>query len=100
MAKRFSRVARDTIEYSFWLVFDDEGGMRLARGQPSLTPGERGMSVSATLPRSLFSVPQLRAQINITDQGAPAMQIDVNAAGAALAAAIGCEIIMSVKEAT
>lgn len=98
MSRRFSSIRRDEIEYSYWLVFDDEGGVRLSRGQPSLSPCERGMSLSTTLPRSLFATPQLRATINITDQGAPAMEIDVNAAGTALAAALGCEVVMTVKD--
>lgn len=100
MSKRFSRITAKEIEYSFWLVFDADGGMRLSRGKPPLSPNERGMSINTTLPRSLFAVPQLRAQITISDQGAPAMEIDVNAAGAALAAALGCEIVMTVKDAS
>ena len=98
MSKRYSQVRSDCIEYSYWLVFDNAGSMRLSRGQPALAPNERGMAVTTTLPRSLFATPQLRATINITDQGAPAMEIDVNAAGTALAAALGCEVVMSVRE--
>ena len=33
MSKRFSSVTRTSIEYSYWLIFDDEGGLRLSRGQ-------------------------------------------------------------------
>ncbi|MBP8235696.1 MAG: hypothetical protein KAY22_25710 [Rhizorhabdus sp.] len=99
MSKRFSRITREAVEYCYWLVFDADGGVRLSRGQPSLAPGERGMSITTTLPRSLFATPQLRATINITDQGTPAMEIDVNAAGTALAAVLGCEVVMSVKDA-
>lgn len=98
MAQRYSNVSRDQIEYAYWLVFDDAGAMRFSRGQPSLNPGERAMSCRTQLPRSLFRVPQLTATIHVAEGEPSAFAIDVEAAGEALAAVVGCAVVMTVNK--
>lgn len=97
MTKRFSTVLRDKIEYSFWLVFDDAGGMRLARGEPQCGRAERAMSVSATLPRALFATPRLSATIAVSSE-VPTTTIDISAASEALRAVLGVDIDMVIRE--
>ena len=70
--------------------------MRFSRSQPDIARGERGMACNATLPRSLFKTPELRASINIPDTGAPVLQIDTEAASEALKSAIGVDIDLRV----
>lgn len=98
MSPRFSQVRKDTIDYGFWLVFDADGGMRFSRGEPALGRGELGMSCSATLPRSLFGVPVLKATIGVSDSGPNTFTFDVEAAGAALRQAVGCDIDFRVQQ--
>ena len=99
MAARTSFRGRDSIEYSFWLVFADDGAMRFARTQPSIGRGERAMACTATLPLSLFRVPELRATIAIDDPAGGAFKIDVEAASEALKAVVGCDIDLTVRQA-
>lgn len=97
MSPRYSTTRSDHIEYCFWLVFDDGGGVRMCRRQPSLNRAERGMSCTAKLPRSLFSTPSLRAVIDITDHAPSAVRIDLAAAGEALRQAIGCDVDLRIN---
>lgn len=97
MSPRYSTVRRDTIEYAFWLIFDDAGGLRMSRGEPSLSRGERAMAVTATLPRSLFAIPTLKATIGIDEAVPSEFKIDVDAAGAALRHVVGVDIDLRVN---
>lgn len=94
---RASRLTRDEIEYAFWLIFDEEGGMKFSRLEPTCRRGEHKMSMTATLPRSLWRTPPLRGAIKITDQGAPQIQIDIEAAQAALKSVTGLDIDIRVQ---
>lgn len=94
--KTFSKKNGDHIEYSFWLVFGADGSMRFTRGQPSVGRGERGMSCTASLPKSLFQTPMLTASIGITEEQATTFSIDVHAAAEALSQAVGCDIDLRV----
>lgn len=97
MSKRFSTVLRDRIEYSFWLVFDDAGGMRLSRGEPSCGRAERAMQISATLPKALFATPRLSAKIAVAGD-VPETTIDITAASEALRGALGVDVDLVVRE--
>ena len=97
MSKRFSAVLRDKIEYSFWLIFDDAGGMRLSRGEPQCGRAERAMSVSATLPKALFATPRLSATIAVSSD-VSAATIDIAAASEALRSALGVDIDLVIRE--
>ncbi|MFG1461786.1 hypothetical protein V5F77_02720 [Xanthobacter sp. DSM 24535] len=96
MSPRHSCMGPNEISYSFWLVFDAAGSMRFSRGEPSVSRDERAMACTATLPRSLFSTPTLKATIGISDAVPSAFHIDVEAAGAALRQVVGCDIDLQV----
>lgn len=96
MAARTSSVYANRVEYAFWLVFDENGNMRFARTEPSCNRGEHKMAMTAALPRSLWRTPQLRGAITLADQGAPAIQIDIEAAQAALKSVTGLDIDLRV----
>jgi hypothetical protein len=97
MSARHSTIRRDHIDYSFWLVFAADGGMRFARAEPTTGRGERAMKCSATLPIALFRTPELRATIAISDGIPEAYEINVEAAGEALRHALGVDIDLQVK---
>jgi hypothetical protein len=97
MSPRYSVVRADHVEYGFWLVFDEAGGVRMSRGEPFLSRGERAMNLTAKLPRSLFATPQLRATINVVDGSPEVKQIDVGAAERALKHALGVDIDLRVN---
>lgn len=97
---RFSSVRRDHVEFAFWLVFAEDGSVRLTRGEPSLARNERAMSLSATLPRSLWRTPALRASITMPEGAAPdRINIDIEAASEALKSVLGVDIDLTVREA-
>jgi hypothetical protein len=96
MSPRYSSVTAAKIDYSFWLVFDDAGGMRFSRGEPALARNERAMSCRTILPRALFRTPTLRATINVTEGGETAFALDVSAVSDALKQAIGCDVDLKI----
>lgn len=96
MTARSSSVRDKSITYGFWLIFDDRGGMRFARQNPNVGRDERAMFMEATLPRSLFTTPQLRATISVADPGEVPPKIDIAAASEALRQALGVDIDLKV----
>lgn len=100
MSAKASTVYSDRIEYGYWLVFGADGALRFTRTEPTTSRGERAMSCVATLPRSLFKTPELRATLTVADTGAPAIEIDVNAAAAALSQVVGCFVQVEVIDPT
>ena len=98
MAAQFSNVKFDKIEYSFWLVFDDTGGVRMTRGHPQIGRKERRLKMSAVLPQSLFKEPELQAKISVPDQNIEPMAIDIEAVKSALETVIGVDIELIVKK--
>lgn len=98
MSPRHSTIFSDRIEYGFWLVFDITGGISFSRGEPTLRRGERSMSCSAVLPKTLFKTPELKARIGVSDAAPGSFTIDVEAAGAALRQVVGCDIDLRVQE--
>ncbi len=97
MSPRYSMSRGDHIQYSFWLVFGADGSMRFSRGEPSLSRGERSMSCTANLPKSLFKTPELKATIGISEAVPSEFKIDIDAAGEALRQVIGCDIDFRVE---
>jgi hypothetical protein len=92
MSKHHSLRRADHWEVSFWLVFDSAGGVRSVRGQPALERNERGMAMTVKVPHSLFSVPSLRATIDIQSVEPSVPPIDLTAAADALRGALGVDI--------
>ncbi len=81
---QFVKITPDSVEMAFNLIFDEEGGLRLTRGEGKLDRGERSMGLTLKVPRSLWRTPQLKATIEIADAGIPRPVIDVAAANAAI----------------
>ena len=98
MAKQFSTRNRDHWDVSFWLVFDSNGGVKSTRAQPSLNRNERAMAMTVKVPYSLFSVPTLRATIDIQSVEPNIPPIDLTAAAAALKGALGVDIDLRVQQ--
>ncbi|MDB6035971.1 MAG: hypothetical protein JWM16_6309 [Verrucomicrobiales bacterium] len=67
--------------YDFWLVFDCFGKVRQTVREPGIGRDERKMFVRASLPKSLWSSPALRATITVTaDNNEPKFVLDLQAA--------------------
>jgi len=96
MAPRYSRVTDKSVEYGFWLIFEEAGGVRLTRTEPNIDRAERSIFMQASLPRSLWRTPSLRGSLTIADTGQPSPLIDVNAASDALQAVLGIDIDLRV----
>lgn len=96
MSPRNSRVTSTQVEYGFWLVFEEAGAIRLTRTEPGLDRAERSMFIQATLPRSLWRTPTLRATIGVKADPAGNYTADIEAAADALRSAIGVDIDLRV----
>jgi hypothetical protein len=99
MSKQFSIRRTDHWDISFWLIFDNLGGVRLTRGQPALGRNERSMSMSVKLPYALFKTPTLSASLTIDAPEPMVPAIDITAASEALSKALGVDIDLQVREA-
>lgn len=62
---RNSTFTPDRISYDGHLVLDGLGNMTLFRQVPGLKPGQRSIAVTVTVPRALFKLPTLRAEVTI-----------------------------------
>lgn len=95
----YSKTATE-MHYTFHLAFDEEGGVRLTRGEPGLAKGERSMELALKVPRSLWRTAQLSARIEIADPGNPKAEIDVTAAAAAIRETLGdgVNVVLTVDE--
>ena len=84
----YSKTATE-MHYTFHLAFDEEGGVRLTRGELALK-----------VPRSLWRTAQLSARIEIADPGNPKAEIDVTAAAAAIRETLGdgVNVVLTVDE--
>jgi hypothetical protein len=78
------------IEYEVWLTFDYFGPVRVTKQQPDLSRNERAMFMRVKLPKQLFTIPLLHANVTVEDQGAP--KLDVIAIGEAVKLATGLDI--------
>ena len=95
--KRTSYRKGNDLVYDFWLVFRKDGDVRLTRTEPAITAGERKMSCEMQVPLALFSVPSMRATIRVPESDVPdRIEIDVEAAEAALRTAVGAEVRLEV----
>lgn len=98
MSARYSSVYGPIFTYEFWLIFAEDGSLRMSRGEPSIGRGERAMSCKASLPRTLFTIPELKATIDLTDSAPGDFTIDVQAAGEALRQVIGCDVDLQIRD--
>lgn len=92
MGTRYSSATPTQIKYEFWLVFDDNGGMRFSRSEPDITRGEQKIRMLASLPKTLWQRPQLHGAITIEDGGIPVAAIDVKATNEAVRSVTGLDI--------
>jgi len=97
MSTRYTIIRSDGLEYGFWLIFSMDGNVRMSRGEPSISRGERAMSCTAKLPKSLFKTPELKASIAIGEQIPDTFQIDVAAASEALKQAVGVDVDLRIS---
>lgn len=96
MAKQFSARRGDHIEYPLWLIFDERGGARMARGRPTTGRYEKAIALTVTLPISVFKDPEYRVTLSVVDDRAPPAAIDIVAARDALKGALGVDIDLQV----
>lgn len=96
MAPRNSRVTSTEVTYGFWLVFEEAGGVRLVRTSPSLDRAERAMYIQASLPRSLWQTPSLRANIGVQSGPSGGYSVDLSVASDALRGALGVDVDLQV----
>jgi hypothetical protein len=78
--------------FHFWLIFSSDGSMRMSRTEPACSRDEHRMKLQAILPKSLWKTPSLSATIELSDPGAPPLNIDVTAAQEALRTALGVDV--------
>jgi len=83
---------------NLWLVFRDDGSVRLTRGEPDLARNERGMALTVKLPHALFKTPSLRATMTIEAPEPVVPPIDLTAAADALKQSLGVDVDIRVQE--
>ncbi len=87
----------DTITYKFWLAFDSDGNTpRTTKNLPTMGPHSRAMHCSVSLPKSLFTRPQLKATIKVPEIDASVPEVNIEAAETALAEVIGATVSIEV----
>jgi hypothetical protein len=85
-------------EIGLWLIFSDQGDVRLTRTTPGLNRNERAMSLTVKVPYALFRQPTLRATIAIDAPDASVPTIDLTAASEALRASLGVDVDVRIAE--
>lgn len=53
------------MHYYLWLVLDENGEVRMTRGEPTTGRGEVACSLTVKAPLSLFRKPLLRAEVQV-----------------------------------
>lgn len=96
MRQRNSQITQTHINYGFWLIFDNAGSVRMTRTEPGVSRDERSMFIQATLPRSLWRTPTLRATIDVKADPAGNYTAEIEAAADALRSALGVDIDLKV----
>ena len=92
MARSNVLIYRDTLEISFHLAFTAEGALRLSTRLPSLGRDERSIAMTLKVPMVLFKTPTLSATVNIRSDDAPTIEINTEAAAAALSQLFGANV--------
>lgn len=95
---RYSMRHQDRWEVSLYLIVNDRGDVRMSRGYPSLAGCERALSLTLTVPHSLFKVPQFSATIILGEAAQAEVPIDIEAAETALTKALGARVEIQIKE--
>ena len=97
-AGKHHRSTPTEIFYSLWLTFDQAGTVRLNRESPRLSPAERAMRVEVRLPKALWNIPQLSAEIVVPNPGQPgAIAARIEQFADQLKTAVGCDVVLTVK---
>lgn len=95
---KFHRTTGTDIIFTFWLSFDPSGDVKLTKQEPSLSPRQRAMHVEARLPKSLWNIPTLSAEIAVPDPGQPdAITARIEQFAEQLKTAVGCDVVLNVK---
>lgn len=88
----------DHIEFSYYLIFDVHGGVRVTRTPPSTNSHERSMHVISKIPLSAFRVPQLRATITVEESDIGPLEAKVDAAAEQLKATLGVDFDIQIRK--
>ena len=94
MAKYTTR-HNGVIIYRAWLALSPDGEMKMSRSEPGLPANWRAMKISVAVPESIFTTPQLSADITLPESvGQPdTIHADVlGMAEAMLKQSLGCEV--------
>ncbi|MCX4194497.1 hypothetical protein OMR07_02150 [Methylobacterium organophilum] len=95
---KYHRSTPTEILYALWLTFDQSGNVRLNRESPRLSPDERAMRVEVRLPKALWNIPQLSAEITVPDLRQPgAIAARIEQFAEQLKTAVGCDVVLTVK---
>ena len=86
------------IIFGLWLTFDQTGNVRLNRDSPRLSPDERAMRVEVRLPKALWNIPQLSAEITVPDPSQPnAITARIEQFAEQMKTAVGCDVVLTLK---
>lgn len=86
-----------TLFFDIWLVFKRSGSVRLTVREPDVARDERKMFLTVTMPKSLWTSPELKGTITVSDDNhEPVIAIDAQAVSAALRQALGVDIDLRV----
>ena len=92
------RTTGSEIIFGFWLAFNQDGTVRLTRNAPATQPNERAMRMEARLPKALWNIPSLSAEIVVPDPGQPsAIEARIEQFAEQLKTAVGCDVVLTVK---
>lgn len=93
MSRGISKTAT-AVEITRWLALSEDGA-RMTTGYPSLEPNERAMAITIRVPRSIFRIPQLKAEVEIGETPAAELEAKVRGLADQLAAGTGLQITVT-----
>ena len=92
MARSNVFIFQNTLEISFHLAFAADGALRLSTRPPALGKDERSIAMTLKVPMLLFKTPTLSATVSIRADDAPKVEINTEAAAAALSQLFGANV--------
>jgi hypothetical protein len=97
MSRKHTQTTATDMVYEFWLIFDAGGSMRMTRAPQTLTRSEKAVFCKATLPKSLFREPELRASFSVPAGSGDPLPINIDVAREALRGALGVDIDIQIN---
>jgi hypothetical protein len=95
--KEKTKMTQRMIKYDFWLRFSRHRTVpHTSKNPPGLGMHDRAMKVHMEVPESVFTRPQMKANITVDHPEQEDMEIDVSAAETALAGVLGCTVAIDV----